>query len=158
MEKAKLLRRCIPILGLLLLATLTVSCTSQPKTVEKSGDASRLTGTWVLTSKVVEGQDIPVTSRLMKLVFNNNGTFRAIYRGDEGQTWIGAGTGGFSYTPPLLTLFWDSGPAVTIVVQEKDPEHLLFHHGNSLVPLRNQDPDEIFVRQKTEKGPTRQPS
>ena len=85
MEKAKRLRRCIPILGLLLLGTLTVSCTSQPKSAEKSGDASRLTGTWVLTSKVVDGQDIPVTSRLMKLVFNNNGTFRAIYRGDEGQ-------------------------------------------------------------------------
>jgi len=158
MEKAKRLRGCIPILGLLLLGTLAVSCTSQPKSAEKSGDASRLTGTWVLTSKVVDGQDIPVTSRLMKLVFNSNGTFRAIYRGDEGQAWIGAGAGGFSYTPPLLTLFWDSGPPVTIVVEEKDPERLLFHHGNSLVPLNNQDPDEIFVRQKTEKGPTRQPS
>jgi len=158
MEKAKRLRGCISILSLLLLGTLAVSCTSQPKPAEKNGDASRLTGTWVLTSKVVDGQDIPVTSRLMKLVFNSNGTFRAIYRGDEGQDWIRAGAGGFSYTPPLLTLFWDSGPPVTIVVEEKDPERLLFHHGNSLVPLNNQDPDEIFVRQKTEKGPTRQPS
>ncbi|MGO9569070.1 MAG: lipocalin family protein [Desulfomonilaceae bacterium] len=117
-----------------------------------------MTGTWVLTSRVVEGQDLPVTSRLMKLVFNNNGTFRAIYRGDEGQTWIGAGAGGFSYAPPLLTLFWDSGPVVTIVVEEKDPERLLFHHSRSFVPLKNQEPDELFVRQKVEKGPTRQPS
>src|SRR5208283_4772435 len=128
MQKAKRLRRYILILGLLLLGTLAVSCTSQPKSSEKSGDASRLTGTWVLTAKVVEGQDKPVTSRLMKLVFNNNGTFRAIYRGDEGQAWIGAGAGGFSYAPPLLTLYWDSGPEVTIVVEEKDPERLLFHH------------------------------
>ena len=99
MEKAKRLRRCIPILGLLLLGTLTVSCTSQPKSAEKNGEASRLTGTWVLTSKVVDGKDVPVTSRLMKLVFNNNGTFRAIYKGDEGQGWIAAGTGGFWSAP-----------------------------------------------------------
>lgn len=158
MQKAKSLRRYILILGLLLLGTLAVSCTSQPKSAEKNGDALRLNGTWVLTSKVIEGRDTPVTNRLMKLVFNNNGTFRAIYRGDEGQTWIGAGAGGFSYAPPLLTLFWDSGPAVTIVVEEKDPERLLFHHGRNLVPLINQEPDEIFVRQKIEKGPTRQPS
>lgn len=158
MQKANRLRRYIPILVLLLLGTLAVSCTSKPKSADESADASRLNGTWVLTAKVVEGQDVPVTSRLMKLVFNNNGTFRAVYRGDKGQAWIGAGAGGFSYAPPFLTLFWDSGPAVTIVVEEKNAERLLFHHGRNLVPLKNQEPDEIFVRQKIEKGPTRQPS
>ncbi len=101
MQKTNRLRRYIPILGLLLLGTLAVSCTDNPKSAEKRWDASRLNGTWVLTSKVVEGQDTPVTSRLMKLVFNNNGTFRAIYRGDEGQAWIAAGAGGFSYAPPF---------------------------------------------------------
>jgi hypothetical protein len=158
MQKNQRLRGYIPILGLLILGTLAISCTSQPKSAEKSSDASRLAGTWVLTSKVVEGQAVPVTARFMKLTFNNNGTFRAIYRGDARQAWIGAGAGGFSYTPPILTLFWDSGPEVTIVVEEKDVERLQFHHGRNLVPLNNQDPDEIFVRQKTEKGPTRQPS
>jgi hypothetical protein len=111
-----------------------------------------------MTSKIVKGQDIPATTRLMKLVFNSNGTFRAIYRGDEKQAWIRAGAGGFSYSPPFLTLFWDSGAVVTILVEEKDVEHLRFHHGHNLVPMKNQEPDEIFVRQKTEKGPTRQPS
>jgi hypothetical protein len=158
MQETQRIHRHIPILGLFLLGILAISCSSQQKSAEKTGDAARLTGTWVLTSKVVEGRDVPVTSRLMKLVFNNNGTFRAIYKGEEAQAWIGAGSGGFSYTPPLLTLFWDSGATVTVVVEERDVERLLFHHGRNLAPLNNQEPDEVFVRQKIEKGPTRQPS
>ncbi|MGB6066050.1 MAG: hypothetical protein WBG50_14715 [Desulfomonilaceae bacterium] len=148
----------MPVLGLLLFAGLIVSCSSQTGSVEKTADDSRLAGTWVLTSRIIKGQDVPATNRLMKLVFSNNGTFRSTYRGDEAQKWIAAGAGGFSYTPPLLTLYWDSGPVVRITVKETDPKRLLFHHGRNCVPLKNQDPDEIFVRQKSEKGPTRQPS
>jgi hypothetical protein len=158
MQEILRLQRYILVLGLFLLGILVISCTSQPKSAEKTDVGSRLAGTWVLASKIVEGQDVPATTRFMKLIFNSNGTFRAIYRGNERQAWIRAGAGGFSYTPPLLTLFWDSGSVVTIVVEEKDLEHLRFHHGRSLIPLKNQEPDEIFVRQKTEKGPTRQPS
>ena len=161
MLKAKPFCLNLPILvsGLVLLGALVVaSCSRSHTGAEKSADASRLTGTWLLTARIVGNQDVPVTNRLMKLVFNSNGTFRAVYRGDETQKWIGAGSGGFSYARPLLTLFWDSGPVVTILVEEADPDRLLFHHGRSLVPLQNQEPDEIFVRQKIEKGPTRQPS
>ncbi len=147
-----------PILGLLLFSCLLVSCSSRTGSTEKTADTSRLAGTWVLTSRVIKGQDVPATSRLMKLKFSNNGTFSSTYRGDEAQKWIAAGAGGFSYAPPLLTLYWDSGPVVRIIVKETDPKHLLFHHGKNLVPLKKQDADEIFVRQKMEKGPTRQPS
>jgi hypothetical protein len=158
MQETLPLHRYVSILGFLLLGILLISCSSQPKSAEKSAEAARLAGTWVMKSKIVKGQDVPATTRLMKLVFNSNGTFRAIYRGNEKQAWIRAGAGGFSYSPPFLTLFWDSGAVVTILVEEKDLEHLQFHHGHNLVPMKNQEPDEIFVRQKTEKGPTRRPS
>ena len=148
------------IIALLLVGALMVAACgrSQTGSSQKSEDATRLTGTWVLTSRILEGRDVPATTRLMKLTFNSNGTFRALYRGDETQKWIAAGSGGYSYARPLLTLFWDSGPVVTILVEETESDRFLFHHGRNLVPHQNQEPDEIFVRQKVEKGPTRQPS
>ena len=78
--------------------------------------------------------------------------------GKRTQEWIQAGDGAFSYDPPLLTLYWDSGATARLLVVESGPERLVFHHGRNLAPLNNQEPDEVFSRQKTEKGPVKKPS
>jgi hypothetical protein len=91
----------------------------------------------------------------MKLTFNPDGSFLASYRGDGTQNWIRAGQGGFAYHPPYLSLHWETGPVLTLLVREADSERLLIHHGRNVIPLKDQEPDEIFVKQKIEKGPTR---
>jgi hypothetical protein len=91
----------------------------------------------------------------MRLVLNPDGTFVTNYRGDESQGWIRSGQGGFSYEPPYLNLFWENGASVTLLVTELEPDRILVHHGRNHVPLKDQEPQEIFVRQKMERGPTR---
>ncbi|MBI4963846.1 MAG: hypothetical protein HY913_11270 [Desulfomonile tiedjei] len=108
--------------------------------------------------RLVEDREEPVDQRFLRLHLKEGGTFRADFRGEENQKWIRAGEGGFSYDPPLLTLFWDSGQVNSLLVREVQPEQLVIHHGRNLAPLKDQEPDEVFVRQKDAKGPTRGPS
>jgi hypothetical protein len=111
-----------------------------------------------MKSRLVEDRADPVTQRLLRLHLKEDGTFRADYRGEESQEWIQPGGGGFSYEPPLLTLYWDSGQVITLLVRDAQPEQLVIHHGRNLAPLKDQEPDEVFIRQKETKGPTRGPS
>lgn len=147
------------VISLCLLPLLAVSCcTENTAKVEKTDKASSLAGTWTMKSRVVEDAEEPVALRFLKLNLKEDGTFRADYRGEENQKWIQAGQGGFSYEPPLLTLYWDSGQVKSLLVREIQPEQLTMHHGRNLVPLKDQEPDEVFLRQKESKGPTRGPS
>jgi len=90
----------------------------------------------------------------MRLVFTPHGTFKAHYRGDASQRWIRAGQGGFAYSSPNLTLFWENGTTANLLVTEQTADRMKVHHGRNLVPLKDQDPDEMFVKQSFEKGPT----
>ncbi len=91
----------------------------------------------------------------MKLVLNSDGAFIANYRGEINQEWILAGQGAFSYDPPTLNLYWDTGRVINLLVDESQPDRLVLHHGKNIAPLKDQEPDEVFVRFKGEKGPTR---
>jgi len=149
------------ILPLALIALLLVSCSGQstaPKAEKPSGETNRLVGVWVLQSRMVDGVSGPAKERIMELVLKSDGTFRANFRGDETQAWIKAGEGGFSYDPPLLNLYWDAGYVVTLLVNELGSDQLQVHHGRTLAPEMGKDPDEIFVRRKVDKGPTRKAS
>ncbi len=146
------------LIGLLLVAFLACSCSGEPAKVQKKDESAKLAGTWIMKSRIVDDKPQPVDQRLMKLHFGETGTFRAEYRGEASQPWITAGRGGFSYEPPYVTLFWDSGQVVTLMVREAAGDHLMVHHGRSLAPLADQEPDEEFERHKETKGPTRQPS
>jgi len=150
----------VPILCLLAAVCLSLaSCGGKKEAAETSQHTSRLAGTWVLESRMTEaGEEVAANERFMKIVFDRDGTFAADYRGEEGQSWIRAGQGGFSFNPPYLDLYWDQGRITSLLVTDSEPDKVVFHHGRSMVPLKDQEPVETFVRHKIEKGPTRQPS
>jgi len=152
--------RCKPFsLAILCAVFLAVlSCGPQAQRNEKSDQALRLAGTWTLNARIADGVESSISERYMRLDLNPDATFRARYRGDQSQGWTKAGQGAFSYEPPYLYLYWESGAANTLLVSELDQNRLYVHHGRNLVPLKDQEPDEIFVREKIEKGPTRSPS
>lgn len=141
-----------------LFSLLVLSCQTSTSTEQKKDESGRLAGTWTLQSRIKDGVSTPVNQRFMRLVLKDNATFHADYRGEESQRWIRAGQGGFSYNPPLLQFHWDNGQVVTLVVIEAEPQKLVVHHGRNLVPLKDQEPDEIFVSEPPEKGPTRKPA
>jgi len=156
MQTAKPLSSFDSVILLFLLTLLALSCCTEKTTkIEKSDKASQVAGIWTMKSRVLEDREQPVVQRFLKLHLKEDGTFRADYRGEENQKWIQAGRGGFSYEPPLLTLYWDSGQVITLLVREVQPEQLVIHHGRNLAPLKDQEPDEVFGRQKETKGPTR---
>jgi len=145
----------------LLVAFVTLfifSCGPEPAIIESDDRSKALAGTWVLKSRIVAGKESPVTQRFMKLTLGADQTFTAHYRGDRTQNWVRAGVGAFSYNPPLLRFYWDSGQLITLLVREDKSDHLLLHHGSHLAPLKDQEPDEVFVRIRPEKGPRRGPS
>jgi len=140
-----------------MVAVILLSCDSKPSK-QTGADTQPILGTWTLKARITDGVEAPATERIMRLTLNPDGTFRALYRGDETQNWIKAGQGAFAFEPPYVTLHWESGAVTTIMVSQIEPDRLLVHHGRNLVPLKDQEPEEIFTRQKVEKGPTRGPS
>lgn len=147
------------ILFITLFSFLLFSCGGPATTVQKNDESSKLAGTWTLKTRIKDGVSSPVTERFMRLVLKENGTFHADYKGEESQRWIRAGQGGFSYSPPMLQFYWDNGPVVTLIVVEADQGKLLVHHGRNMVPLKDQEPDEVFVGETAPKrGPTRKPA
>ena len=155
---SKLSRPCASAAALILVTILLISCDRQMGSVPKNESNSQLAGTWLIQSRIIDGADSPTDERFIGFVFDADGLFYSKYRGEKNQEWIQAGNGAFSYHPPLLTLYWDSGATATLLVVESGPERLVFHHGRNLAPLINQEPDEVFARQKMEKGPVRKPS
>jgi hypothetical protein len=146
----------LSLLMLLTLCALLAACGERPADLnEPSADARLIAGAWVLQGRMSEESETPASERIMRLVFTPRGTFRAHYRGDASQQWIRAGQGGFAYSSPNLTLFWENGATANLLVTEQTPDRMKVHHGRNLVPLKDQDPDEIFVRESLEKGPTR---
>jgi hypothetical protein len=138
-----------------LFATSLISCQSTSSDSNAKDQRARISGTWLMTARMLDGSEVPVTERVMRLALNSDGTFYANYRGEMNQDWILAGQGAYSYEPPLLNLYWDSGRVINLLVDESQPEKLVLHHGRNAAPLKDQEPDEIFVRHKGEKGPTR---
>ncbi len=128
-------------------------CKEKAGAPDSSLNSPNLTGTWMLQSRIIEGVTVPAKDKIIRLQLDPGGKFQAFYKGEESQDWIRAGQGGFSYAPPKLTLHWESGQALSLLVQDKDPEHIFVHHGRNMVPLNNQEPDEIFVKQATNKAP-----
>lgn len=154
----RLSRFCTPAVALIFLSILLVSCDRQTITVQKNDSNSLLAGTWIIQSRIIDGVDSPADESFLGFVFDADGLFKSKYRGEKSQEWTRAGEGAFLYNPPLLTLYWDSGDTATLLVVESGPDRLVFHHGRNLAPLINQEPDEVFARQKPEKGPVRKPS
>jgi hypothetical protein len=156
--KFKLFRFLTPAAALIFLGGLLLSCDRQTATISPNPSNSLLAGTWIIQSRVIDGVASPAEERFIRFAFGADGLFKAKYRGEKNQDWIRAGEGAFSYDPPVLTLYWDSGATAALLVVESNQERIVFHHGRDLAPLVNQEPDEVFTRQKTEKGPVRKPS
>ncbi|MDQ7781258.1 MAG: hypothetical protein RDU20_00170 [Desulfomonilaceae bacterium] len=133
-------------------------CSTESPRLDVRGDNGRVAGTWMLEARVVDGNVSPANERFIKLRLSPDGTFSADFRGEPQQPWIRAGQGAFLYDPPLLSLFWDGGASVTFLVTESEPDRMKLHRGRNLVPLKEQEPDEIFVRHRIEQGPTKKPS
>ena len=134
------------------------SCGEKAPTIEKSKDSGRLAGVWVLKSRLAGGEDQGAQGleRQMKLVFTDDQLFKAEFRENDSQKWIKGGEGSFSYSPPLLTMYWESGTINPMLVVEKDPNTIEVHHCRTMIPVKDQEPSEVFVRQKG--GPTRKAS
>jgi len=137
------------------MALCLISCGEKAPTIEKSKDSGRLAGTWVLQTKLVgsDNQEAAVVEPQMKLVFTDDQLFRAEFRANDSQKWIRGGQGSFSYNPPLLTMYWESGTINPLLVVEKDSGTIVLHHCRTMIPVKDQEPSEIFIRQKG--GPTR---
>jgi hypothetical protein len=143
--------RQVRLIAICIVALLSsFSCGNDTASVRKSENNSRLVGTWILQSRVVGETEAPARERLIEFVFSGNDLFRSRYRGDSAQDWIGAGQGSFRYDPPYLTLYWDSGARAILLVADEGAERIRVHHGRNLVPGANQDPDEIFIREKAD--------
>ena len=141
--------------GLVLVLLCLTSCGEKAPTIEISKDSGRLEGTWVLKSRLVEdNSNAPGSERQMKLVLSDGQLFRAEFRASDSDKWIRGGQGSFSYAPPLLTLYWESGTINPLLVVERDPNTIVLHHCRTMIPVKDQEPSEIFVRQK-KGGPTR---
>ncbi len=140
----------IRLIGLSLLILFSLSCGGPTGSIQKNQNNSRLLGTWVLNARLAGEMERPAEERQIMFTFLGNDLFTARFRADGAQNWTGAGRGSFSYQPPYLYLYWDSGATATLLVTEVGPESIRIHHGRNLVPMLGQDPDEIFVRQKTD--------
>ncbi len=143
---------------LILLIFTSASCDRQTGSIQKNENNSQLLGTWTIQSRIVDDRESAVDQRFIRFIFDSDGLFRSEYRGEANQGWIRAGEGAFSYDPPFLTLYWDSGATAPLLIHTSGPERLVFHHGRNLTPLKDQEPDEVFAREKTEKGPVKKPS
>ncbi len=133
---------------------LMISC--QEKGVQSSSEVHpELVGTWVLTARTIQGQETPAKDRVLKLTFRKDGTFETSYQGETSQAWVQAGQGGYSYIAPILSLHWDSGRVVPLLITNLTSESFRAHHGRDLTPLKDQEPDEIFMKVQNQKGPTR---
>lgn len=139
-----------------LLAALLISCTAgdHKARTDDNAQASALAGTWVLTSRIDEKGESAATQRQLKLILHPDSTFQARFRGLPDQEWIGAGKGAFLYEKPLLKFFWESGATVTLLVVDQDQNRMVVHHGQNLVPMKDQEPDEVFVRDGAKKEPS----
>jgi hypothetical protein len=141
-----------------LLGLFAAACSDNTPKVEKRAHNDQLAGTWELKARIAGSLESPAKERFIRLNLKPDGTFAADFRGEAHQHWIRAGEGGFSYEPPLLSFFWDSGAAVTFLVTELAADRMKLHRGRNLAPLKEQEPEEVFIRRKIEKGPTRKPS
>jgi hypothetical protein len=153
--RRSVLRLSIETLCVVFLGLCIISCGSQGIAPQKTDRAQSVAGIWDLKARIADDTEAPVAQRFMRLALNPDGTFRADYRGDETQKWVRAGQGGFSYHPPLLTMHWESGATSTLLVRDSGQDRMVLHHGRNMAPLADQEPDEVFVRTKPEKGPTR---
>jgi hypothetical protein len=148
----------LPVSASLIAATVLIfgltACGDKAPTIKKSENSSRLAGSWVLKAKLDEsGHEVPAVERQMKLVLSEDQLFQAEFRASNSEKWIRGGQGSFSYDPPLLTLYWEAGSTNPLLVREKDQNTIELHHCRTMIPVINQEPSEIFVRQKG--GPTR---
>ncbi len=152
MKKTKILS-----LGLLLLVCLGLFSSCQERKAPRTTTEvpSELLGTWVLAARIVDGQEQPANDRVIKLVFRKDGTFHASFRGEPNQAWVAAGKGAYSYNSPLMSLHWDSGRTVPLLISVLNPDRIRVHHGREMTPMTDQEPDEIFQKAQQEKGPTR---
>ncbi len=139
-------------MGLSLIVLFSLSCGGPTGSIQKNENNSRLLGTWILHSRLSAETETPADQRQIKFTFLGNDLFSAQFRGDAVQEWIGAGRGSFSYEPPYLLLYWDSGATAALLVTEASTERIRIHHGRNLVPMAGQEPDELFVKQKTDAG------
>lgn len=129
----------------IMLGLVLCSCGGNGTSGALDEQAKLLAGTWNLSYRIAGDREEPATSRLLRLTLRDDATFQALYRGDQSQQWIVAGQGAFSYSAFLLRLFWDSGQETALLVRERSPERLVLHHGLNLVPLGEQEPDEVFT-------------
>lgn|GEM_PF-958241 len=144
------------ICALMVVATMyLIGCQNEAIVPNNDPNAAKLAGVWVLTARVTDDNEQPADQRLLKLILTDKGTFTAEYRGEKHQKWIRPGRGVFSFSPPLLTLYWDSGAVTTLSVRQLQSDRIILHHGRNLVPLKDQEPDEIYQRQTVAKGPTK---
>ncbi len=133
---------------LFLTGCLVISSCGPDADLGRTADkAEELAGAWILESRVSDGLTLPARERQMKLVFTDEGTFKASFRWDDSQVWTTAGEGAFAYVPPHLKFHWDSGPTTVFLVVEKGDDRLRLHQGRSLAPWRDDEPDQIFVKQ-----------
>jgi hypothetical protein len=148
--------KATPVTALFLLAAILAlaSCrgAAAPSLGPADDQAALLAGAWVSKARVVEGKEEPAVDRLVKIEFGEDKTFRYHFRGDAAQAWVLAGKGVYSYVPPSLTFYWDSGPVANLLVVSRDAARICVHHGRNLAPLHNQDPDEVFVKEPGGKG------
>ncbi len=140
---------------LVLVVSCVMGCSSGGRSPSAQSDdnARLLAGTWVLRSRVSgEGREEPAVERQMRLALTENGRFHAQYRGDSSQPWIRLGKGAFTYVPPWVTFYWESGRVAVLTVLEKGAETMKVMHGRNMAPMAGQEPDELYAKENPVDG------
>jgi hypothetical protein len=124
---------------------LLIGCSNQDTASKESG-SSNLVGVWQLKARIIDEKEIPAEDRIMKIIFEPNNFFKAMYKGTKDQDWIKAGQGGYVYKAPYLSLHWENGRLLSLYIKELASNRMLIHHGKSLAPMKDQEPDEVFEK------------
>ncbi len=139
------------------LCGLGASCGERATRPEETNNAQLLAGTWILQITRSQGNEAPAIHGQKRLIIKDNGAFRLFYRDDSPEHWSLLREGILLYKPPVLTLFFQTGGEETLQVLDGSSDRLVLRVGRSLVPAREQLPDEVYVKEPSS-NPSTSPS
>jgi len=139
------------------LCGLGASCGERATGPEETNNAPLLAGAWILQTTLSQGEEAPAIHGQKRLVIKDDGAFRLFYRDDSAEQWSLLRQGILLYKPPVLTLFFQTGGEETLQVLDGRSDRLVLRVGRSLVPARDQLPDEMYVKESSS-NPSASPS
>ena len=122
------------------------SCSKQASDLDETNQAKLLVGTWTLKATITKDKKSTVLDPQKRIIIKQDGTFELLVRSKDDQPWSKFGTGALYYSPPLLTLYWNSGAEEILTLTERKSNRFILHVGQSFAPTKELHPDEVYER------------